>query len=161
MEPKVDASEHLGLIYRVVNQMGLRGDYAEEAISEGLVAITKAAQSFDPSREVPLASWLAKNLRWEIASWVRKQRATVPLLPTMGLQTPRDVLSAHSNLTQVLIAAQKILTAKERKILLAVGMGYSSREISIALNLSESAINLIKFRARKKLREEIDGRRKS
>jgi len=70
MQP--NPADHLALIHRVINQMGISENERDEAFSESLVAITEAAQSFDPTKG-SVAGWLARNIRWSIKTWQLKQ----------------------------------------------------------------------------------------
>lgn len=147
----IDPSEHLKLIHRVIHQMGLHGDEAEEAYSESLVAITTAAQTYDPGKGVPLANWLAKNIRWGIQNWRHKQRPSYPIMDVV--ETPRDVLSARTDFKAVLTQVEKLLTPLERQVILAGAWGYSGKEIARALKITEVEVSRAKTRARAKLEQ--------
>jgi RNA polymerase sigma factor (sigma-70 family) len=146
----IDPSPHIPLIHRVIGQMGLKGDLAEEAFSESLVTITEAAQSFDPDKGVPLANWLARNIRWGISHWLTKQRGEIPLefLP----EPPLAPESMRLELKEVLRRADKILAPKEKLILMAIALGYSGAEIAKELEMTPVRITVITQSIQKKLR---------
>lgn len=148
----VDASQHLPLIYRVIGQMGLTGDLAEEAYSESLVTITKAAKSYDPSYGVPVAHWLARNIRGGIQNWLRKQRRTAVLEPAIAAAV--DVTSARIELNEVLVRVNKLLTPEERKVIIMTAIEYRGVEIAKKLGMTTVQVHRLKRSAQKKLRGE-------
>lgn len=162
----VDASPHLPLIGHVIKQMGLRGSTADEAFSEGLVAITKAAIKYDPGRNVPLANWLAQNIRWGINSWLEKERRINYLIPDQppaiddtdnfmdAIEAPENVESSRAAFKEALALMERLLTAQERLILLATAWGYTGVEIAKSLNLSTVQVSVIKTKAQAKLRRQ-------
>lgn len=157
---EIDASQHIRLIYRVVGQMGLTEDDAEEAASEGLVALTKACQSFDKNRGVPLASWLAKNIRWSINN-MRKRNSrilgrAVELKPDFASVTS-SIDGSKTELTELIRQAERILTPVELQIIMAGAWGYKQSEIAKKLNMSPVAVFRAKKKARAKLEKIRDG----
>ncbi len=98
MTEVVDAGQHLPLINRVIGQIGLRGDIAEEAYSEGLVAITEAAQTYDPAKG-PLAHWLANNIKWRILDWRNREIGFrgVPIMNNHGPEGERGYTGFHTS----------------------------------------------------------------
>ena len=168
MVSDVDPAKHLPLIHRVINQMHLYGDLKEEAYSEGLVVIAEAAKEYDPSKGVPVAHWLAKNIRWGLATWITKQRETVSLdrprgpnnkslydVPKEALAAPQDALSGRTELTELLGRMQQILTQDERLVLLYSAAGYKGIEIAKMSGMSPVQVSLLKTSAQKKLKELI------
>lgn len=155
MVSEVDPAQHLALAHRVIGQMGLYGDMKEEAYSESLVLITEAAQSFDPSRGVPVAAWLAKNIRWGLATWVAKQKATVELNAKTPVKASEEALSARTELTLLLGRMQKLLTTDERLVLLYHAAGYKGIEIAKMSGMSPVQVSLLKTAAQRKLRDEV------
>ena len=150
----VDAGEHLGLIPHVIRQMGLKGDLAEEAYSEGLVSIVKAAKKFDPSKDKNgklLAAWLAKNLRWDIQNMLAKVKPVQPL--EVALESATMPQNDRSEFNQLVERAKKLLTPTEHKILMASAFGYRNEEIARALKIMPATVTALKRSARIKLEE--------
>jgi RNA polymerase sigma factor (sigma-70 family) len=154
--------------------MGLYGDMKEEAFSEGLVAITEAAKTYDPSKGIPVAHWLAKNIRWSLATWITKQRATLSVEASLPWQKinweatspttlrdtleavkegSQDALSARTELASLLRRMQVLLTQDERLILLYSAAGYKGIEIAKMSGLSPVQVSILKTGAQRKLRE--------
>lgn len=146
---EIDPSDHIKLIYRIINQMGLKGDNAEECFSESLVTITKAAQDYDPDKGVPVANWLAMNIRYGILNWLNAQHPTVRLLPSVQLQ--RNPSNGRTELNEVLGRVKTLLTDEERRIILATALGFTGKEIADALGVSPVEV----FRKKKKIRLKI------
>ena len=155
MVSDVDPAQHLPLVHRVIGQMHLYGDMKEEAFSEGLVAITEAAQTYDPSKGIPVAHWLAKNIRWSLATWITKQKATVELKTNAAIahQGSEKALSARTELALLLGRMQELLTQDERLVLLYHAAGYKGIEIAKMSGMSPVQVSLLKTAAQKKLRE--------
>jgi RNA polymerase sigma factor (sigma-70 family) len=147
MSAEVDAGEHLRLIHRVISQMGLRGDTAEEAYSEGLVAIVEAARSYDPEKG-RLANWLANNIRWSILGWLNRQRQTLPLIQT---EAPTENLAARTELKELIENMKEALTDKEYVTIMLEAAGFSGIEIGKKLGMSPVQVTRCKQRARAKL----------
>lgn len=150
----VDASQHLALINRVISQMGLRGDVAEEAFSEGLVIITEASQKFDPNKQVPVANWLALNIRWSLRNWLRKQHLAISIESSTGGFID-DKASADNGfeLKETLARIETLLSQEERFIVLASAIGYSGEEIAHVLKIAPSWVSRLKKRAQRKIKE--------
>lgn len=148
---EIDAGEHIPLIYRVIHQMGLSPDQAEEAFSESLVTITEAAKTYDPSKNVPVANWLAQNIRWGIYRWLGQQKPLIPLefLP----EEPHAAENASAELKEVLRKADKVLDKREKLVLMGLALGYSGREIATAMGINPVMVTVIKQRVQRKLRD--------
>lgn len=147
----VDAGEHIPLIYRVIHQMHLVGDTAEEAFSEALVAITVAAQTYDPGYNVPVANWLARNIRWSLQTWLHKQHATVDI-SIIPIENTRETLQSKTELNDVLMLARNILTPMEYEVIMADAAGYSGREIAKHLGMPAVWVSRTKFKGQEKMR---------
>lgn len=145
---EVAVEDHLKLIHRVINQMGLYGDTAEEAYSQGLVAIVEAGNSYDKNKG-PLANWLANNIRWSINGFLRKQKYCVSFPIT--IEYPREVIESTTNFNELVLEMSKRLTKIENTVLALTALGYSGVEISKKLRVSSVQITRIKIKARAKL----------
>jgi RNA polymerase sigma factor (sigma-70 family) len=148
---KVDAGEHIGLIYHVINQMHIPNEIKDEAFSEGLVAVSEAAIKFDENRNVALASWLAKNIRWSLSTWRAKQRPTMPINPSQQPCAAGDFSLVE--LKEVLVLVHKNLTINEQKVLLWLACGFTGIEIANRLNISSVAVTRHKQSGQRKLRK--------
>jgi RNA polymerase sigma factor (sigma-70 family) len=148
--PEIDASQHLPLINRVINQMGLIGDEAEEAYSESLVTITKAAKKYDPSYNVPVANWLAQNIRFGIQKWRSRQKLYLPI--SMPIMAQQDISDISITLKETIEQLEILLTPLEKQVILATAIGYTGQEIARALNTYPVAVSRAKKRAREKLK---------
>lgn len=135
--------------------MSLYGDMKEEAFSEGLVLITEAAKTYDPGKGVPVANWLAKNIRWGLATWVARQKATVELPVKTPVRASEEALSARTELALLLGRMQALLTTDERLVLLYSAAGYKGIEIAKMSGMSPVQVSMLKTAAQRKLKEEI------
>lgn len=151
METKpVDAGEHIPLIHYVIRQMGLTGSDAEEAFSEGLVSVTVAALRYDPERNMPIANWLARNIRWDIKTMRSKQRVHLPITPTA--EASRDAIATSIDMEDVRGRLAR-LTDRERKVILYTAFEFKEREITEKLGITIKQLKHAKYMARRKLKE--------
>jgi RNA polymerase sigma factor (sigma-70 family) len=146
----IDPGEHLRLLSRVVGQMHFQGDDVEEAWSEGLVAITEAAKSYDPGKG-PVANWLARNIRWSLSTWRSNRRYTINM--PVDLEYPREDAISKAQFNELLHLMRENLTVIEQKIMFMTAVGYNGKEIAIHLKLEEMAVSRAKRKAREKLKK--------
>lgn len=147
-----DPTTHIPLIYRVIGQMGLTASEADEAFSIGLLAITEGSLSYDPERQVPLANWLALNIRTSIYNWRKKQRRTI----TSGLYhlwPHKD--EQEISLSEVVRIAERILTEQEKIVLFGIAAGFKGYEIAEKLHVSQKRVSIVKKRAQEKLKARL------
>lgn len=157
MQP--NPAEHIALCQFVIKQMGLRGDVAEEAFSESLVALTTAAQRYDPGRGLPLAHWLARNIRWSIRSWMSKQRQEARIMATPGsldLVTTAPNTDDRLRLQETVALANQILTPDEWRVVIGKAYGYKGTELAKILGCSEVQISRLRHRGVAKLKKAIN-----
>jgi RNA polymerase sigma factor (sigma-70 family) len=154
---KPDPADHLRIIHRVINQMGITGDMAEEAYSESLVIITQASQSFDPNKNVPVANWLAKNIHWSLKRWLwqqhRQQNVFKYIQDNQYAKEDANYMEIHTQLSETVAKAKEILTKEEYFCVMAKAFGYKGKELAKILNTSEVQISRIRQMAIKKLKK--------
>lgn len=82
MRPSTDAerqlvTDNMGLVYHVAHKMYLTGripsNMMEDAIGEGMYALTKAAQLYDPSKGYRFSTLAIICIQREIRDWVDKE----------------------------------------------------------------------------------------
>lgn len=154
-----DASLHLGLLGHVIRQMGLRGDLAEEAYSEGLVTLTVACQNYDEARGLPLAHWLARNVRWSILNWMNKQHQEIPYALQSGVVVEpieRSNTEVTVLLKEVITVAKEILQPQEFLAVMGKAYGYKGKELARAMNCSQGQVSKLQQRGIRKLKAEIN-----
>jgi len=149
--------DHTPLIYRVIGQMGLSADEADEAFSEGLVSLASAQLSYDPQKAVPIASWLAMNIRWSLSNWVKKERIRRSRSFRLEeIPEPTETrLSTLVEYSQVIAQVKSLLTDEEQLVILASACGFLGRELARHLGRSEAYVSEVKWQARQKLINEL------
>jgi len=152
---KPDPAEHLPLINRVITQLGLSEYERDEAFSEGLVAITEAAKTYDPDKG-SLAYWLARNIRWSIQSWQRKQMYNWQNVIPETARMERDDLEHRVAYNDLLRLMDDNLTARQRVILLAQASGYEGKEIAKYLGVGEMTVVRDRRKAQAIMKELLD-----
>jgi RNA polymerase sigma factor (sigma-70 family) len=129
--------------------MGLSQNQEDEAFSEGLVALTEAAQTYDPSRNVPVAAWLARNIRWSIKSW--RLRQTYSQVIPIETQAKDDMVS-NAEFHEFLGQIQNLLNPRDQLILLATMLGYNGKEIGEFIGQDTMFVSRAKRRIRERLK---------
>lgn len=169
------------MIHRVIGQVGLRGDIADEAFSEGLVAIVEAAKTYDPSKG-PVAHWLASNVKWRILD-VRNRELRFrgyPILNNQGNEAERGYTGFHTSgknagveielgtayldiedeidhtelsqeLKEVLKLIDDVCSAREKQVILLTALGYKGTEVCKILHMTPVQVTRTKQSARTKL----------
>ena len=172
----IDPSPHIPLIYRVINQMSIPPGEADEAFSVGLVSITEASCKYDPSKNVPIANWLGRNIRWSLQTWRKGVRNRVDheshivhdTRTTGALLTPDIVteeylghlnltapdLEAHVALKDTFKAIQE-LPALQRSVILGTILGYNGVELAEALDVTTVAVSRARKKAQATLKEAL------
>lgn len=148
MEP--NPAEHIPLIYHVINQMGLSEWERDEAFSEGLVALVTGSRSFNPERG-DLAPWLARNIRWGIQNWQRKQMYNWMNQIPPAMETSRDDIEHRVRFNDLVRLMERELTKDEQVILFAQAAGYEGKEIAKFLGVSEMTVVRRRRKAQAKL----------
>lgn len=152
----VDPGEHLRLISRVISQMNLSENERDEAFSESLITITEAARSYDPSKGIPVANWLGKNIRWGIYKWRDSQRRRyADSIEDMPIEHPHDHVNENLELKEVLAIMDEILSPNERFIVLATALGYSGTSVAARLQISPVQVSRIRRKAQDKLKARV------
>lgn len=172
----IDPSSHIPLIYRVINQMAIPPTEEDEAFTVGLVSITEAACKYDPSKNVPIANWLGRNIRWSLQTWrkglrnkneheahivydaegsadaLRRGFVTEEYLASLypGAADPE----AHVGLRDT-FAAIRDLPTLQRAVILGTVLGYNGVELAEALKVTPVAISRARKKAQATLRDAL------
>ncbi len=160
----VDAGEHLGILHHVVNSatMGIPDHMKEEALSEGMVILVKAAQEYDPTRRVPVHYWLAKKLRWNLANWrdrERRKHSAISIEYDSPYLEMGDILShdpagenqARLELEHLVEVAKEILSDKEYIAIFGQAFGMHMKEIAHVLGVNPNQIKALQMQGRERI----------
>ena len=151
--------ENLRLVYFMYHKLGkseLAFQYKDDIISEGIIGLVQAAQTFDETRKIKFSSYASVCIRNHMLMFLRKQRKCekheVSLYTPIGRDADGEELTYANVLeeretpeeTSDAVLDFKAFLAKQseldRKILVARVEGYCQREIAEKLGFSQSYI---------------------
>lgn len=171
--------EHnLRLVVYIARKFDNTGVQTEDLVSIGTIGLIKAVNTFDPSRNVKLATYASKCIDNEIRMFLRRNNKTKA---EVSLDEPLhtdfegneigwiDILGTESDVIKnleeqvdraLLHGALQRLSSRESKIMelrfgLKDGKEKTQKEVADYLGISQSYISRLEKRILKKLRKEI------
>ncbi len=171
--------EHnLRLVVYIARKFENTGISIEDLVSIGTIGLIKAVNTFDPSKNIKLATYASRCIENEILMYLRrtsKIRAEVSFDEPLNTDWDgnelvlADVVGSESDVVkyieeevdkELLKAALDKLTCRERKIMelrfgLNNGIEKTQREVANMLGISQSYISRLEKKILKKLRKEI------
>ena len=133
----------------------------EELISEGVLAIFKAAKSFDPEKakfSTFVTLCIKRAMSDEIKSALRSKRIPQSMISSIdGMEiesgdSPEDIVISRENLNEFKDIIKKELSDTELKVLSLFLEGKTYADISEELNISLKSVDNALSRVRNKLR---------
>jgi RNA polymerase sigma-70 factor (ECF subfamily) len=154
------AARYREYLPRVLNFVRLR--VPDEAAAQDLTAATfeQAFRKIDQLRSPEaFGGWLFRIARNEIGQYYRRRRPQASLdalleLPDRG-ETPHQAAARREELATVLAAIAELSSREQEIVALKFAAGLSNREIAQAMNLSDSNVGVILFRAIRKVRDRL------
>lgn len=170
---------NLRLVVYIARKFDNTGVQTEDLVSIGTIGLIKAVNTFDPSRNVKLATYASKCIDNEIRMFLRRNNKTKA---EVSLDEPLhtdfegneigwiDILGTESDVIKnleeqvdraLLHGALKRLSSRESKIMelrfgLKDGREKTQKEVADHLGISQSYISRLEKRILKKLRKEIN-----
>jgi len=153
----IDPSDHMGIIGVAINKLDVPMYIRDEAYSEGLVALTRAASSFDPQRGAQLSTWLMIKVGYALQDWLENHRKHQSLsIEACGIDCPvTDQTESCIFFHQVLDTAEVCLSRREQVVVFGPAWGMKSTEITSCLARNAKQIREMKDQAREKLRNQL------
>jgi RNA polymerase sporulation-specific sigma factor len=169
---------NLRLVVYIARKFESSGVGIEDLVSIGTIGLIKAVNTFDPGRNVKLATYASKCIDNEIRMFLRRNSKTrVEVSLEEPLHTDYDgneigwidILGVESNVSkgieeevdrELLVGALKRLSPREARIMklrfgLEDGEEKTQKEVADCLGISQSYISRLEKRILKKLRREI------
>lgn len=152
---KIDPGEHIGLLHYVIAHLNIPAHLADEALSEGYVALTKAALTYKADKKVPEGAWIRRYIQWELTTWQQREYKNNTSEIAESYPTPDlSVLSSVEDrfkLSEVIVAAEQ-LTDQERVALIGEEVYDMTRiQTSKMLHMYGPDVDRLKAQARAKL----------
>ena len=164
--------ENLGLVYYMVNKLGVAPNNYEDIVSIGTIGLIKAASTFEKSKNIKFATYAARCINNEIFMYFRKENKNANnLLMDDPIANDKDgneitigetIEDSSSNFMDTLAERDTIERLfniilnfpkhREKLIILYMIAGMNQDYIGATLNVSQSYIS----RLEKKLKNEIE-----
>ena len=157
--------EHnLRLVVYIARRFENTGINIEDLISIGTIGLIKAVGTYQPAKNIKLATYASRCIENEILMHLRKtasQKTEIPL--DEPLSTDSDLVTQPMEADadrQMLADALETLTGREREIItLRFGLGgrreHTQKEVADHMGISQSYISRLEKRIIRRLRREI------
>ncbi|HHY10459.1 MAG TPA: RNA polymerase sporulation sigma factor SigE [Firmicutes bacterium] len=169
---------NLRLVVYIARKFENTGIFIEDLVSIGTIGLIKAVNTFDPSKNIKLATYASRCIENEILMYLRrtsKLKAEVSFDEPLNVDWDgnelvlADVVGSESDVIKhiekevdkaLLAAAMQRLTGREKKIMeLRFGLNSekerTQREVAEMLGISQSYISRLEKKILQKLRKEI------
>ena len=169
---------NLRLVVYIARKFENTGIFIEDLVSIGTIGLIKAVNTFDPSKNIKLATYASRCIENEILMYLRrtsKLKAEVSFDEPLNVDWDgnelvlADVVGSESDILRhiekevdkaLLAAALQQLTGREKKIMeLRFGLNRekerTQREVADLLGISQSYISRLEKKILKKLQREI------
>lgn len=153
-------TDNLRLVYFCYNKLqtnALTVKFKDDLISEGMLGLVKAANSFEPNRKTKFATYAVMCIRNQMLMFIRKLNKFMPYEVSLFMPIGHDdygnelcladIIEDEMQLQEEAIERMHLteFTAKQKpidqKILSALEIGYKQREIAVQLGYSQSYIS--------------------
>ena len=170
---------NLRLVVYIARKFENTGIYVEDLISIGTIGLIKAINTFDPDKNIKLATYASRCIENEILMYLRKNqntRAEVSIDEPLNVDWDgnelllSDILGTESDVIyrgleeevdrKLLGLAMQKLTMREQKIMelrfgLGTGNEKTQKEVADLLGISQSYISRLEKRIISRLKKEI------
>ena len=153
-------SRYLKLVLKRAHSFSDDYSDVEDLTQEGLLALYKAIESYDPERSPSFAAYAdscVSNRIKTVAAGFAKINSRVAHVEddsnTVSEEiSPENIWVEKENASSINKAVLSVLSAKEAKVFGLYVSGMSYKEIAAQLDISEKSVDNAVFRIRKKLR---------
>jgi len=157
-------TSNLGLVYNAAKKFNLRGPDFDEAVSAGMVAIVKAADTFDPSRGFKFSTYATTTIINEIRMTLRSKGTHAKYVRQLAERTsPTDVHTDPEfevvNLVEKAMRDAQLSSMEVRVIECRYGIGckpMTLKETAAAVGLTLQQVHATERGAMERMREEAN-----
>lgn len=152
---------HMGTVLHLARTLEGGAAERDDLISEGLLALLQAIESYDSTRGASLGTYVytcVSNRMLLLLKRSKRIKSREQEIGDLGLDaslTPEGIVLIREELGEVMSLAGKILTDMERAVFLEYLAGSSYREIACRLGITEKAVGNALSRVRTKLRVKL------
>lgn len=133
-------------------------DDVEDIVQEILISVHKSHHTYDKSR--PFKPWLFAIAKFRLCDYLRKsyrKNEHETELLQENAENFSEIVTKDSDEYEEMYEAIAKLPEKQRKIIELMKIeGYTAREVSLKLDMSESAVKVSAHRTYKKLKEMLE-----
>ena len=151
-------TDNMRLVYHMYGKIGdgpIKENYKEDIISEGMLGLCKAADTFDESRGVRFSTYAAMCIRNAMLMFIRKTSKHYPHEVSLNMVIGRDAEDSVLTLADVIEdesqSEDEKQTPKDRRILREIRQGKKQREIGEIVGMSQAQVS----RRIRKMREKF------
>lgn len=163
-------TDNMRLVYHMYGKIGdgpIKENYKEDIISEGMLGLCKAADTFDESRGVRFSTYAAMCIRNAMLMFIRKTSKHYPHEVSLNMVIGRDAEDSVLTLADIIedesqsedeIITRIMLkefeekqTPKDQRILREIRQGKRQREIGEIVGMSQAQVS----RRIRKMREKF------
>ena len=142
-------------LYRFAFWLARDGQVADDVVQEALLRAWRSRESLQD--EALAKPWLLTIIRREHARlYERKRLPTVPVDQLIDDESPELAVAERNEVMEVRRAIFELDDDYREPLVLQVLMGFSTQEIASELGLTQGAVLTRLFRARQKLRKQLD-----
>lgn len=157
-------------IYNKLAKNTITINYKDDIVSEGMVGLVKAANSFDPSKNTKFSTYESLCIRNEMLMYLRKLNRYVPYEISLYKPVGRDVDGSELCIGDIIVddrysdelAFTEIILNEfetkqkpiDRKILSGMKEGYKQKEIASILGMKQPTVSRHICKMRKEFRND-------
>ncbi len=145
MSAKLDGADLLRLTKMVVGHMKLSSDYANEAMSIGIVGAVEGLRAWEQCRTGQPTTYVCRQVRWSILSNIRREMRQVDIVTRICIDAPTRLHCVDATATYVehatFRAAFGQLDQHEQDVLSAVAIGVQMKDICKRFSVNSSVIS--------------------
>lgn len=157
-------ARYIGTIGCIAMRFSAEGYEHNDFLQEGLLGLLYACRSYSPEREALFKSYLGVVVERHFISIIRKSN-TKRKIPRSSLvrltdidetvedtaKNPEEQIAYKEHLNSLVKSLEKLLSKTEFDVLMLYGNGFSYKQISQKLSVSEKSVDNALQRARKKI----------
>lgn len=148
--------KNIRMAYHIASQFTPNTIVDMEDIKQlALIGLYKASQNYKDSLGVTFSTYAYKVMRNEILKELSKHNIC-DSIDEMEYDVADESCNPEEEYIGSLQRFSSVLTNQEHEVVLLTVQGYSQKEISLRLNLSQSQISRIFIKAKKKIKEVLE-----
>lgn len=155
---------YIGTISLIAAKFSAEGYEHNDFVQEGLIALLLCCRSYDCKGSAAFRSYLSVVVQRHFISIIRKSNTKRKIPPSKliqideidesledSAQTPEEQITLREHLNSIVKDLENVLSKTEFDVLMLYGNGFSYKNISEKLSISEKSVDNALHRARNKI----------